>query len=123
MRKVNAIFKRKCNQQCVALTLRMPRLRFYTAILYGVYVGQRSHAKRSRLNASAISSTVDLQSVRIFHGSVWFVRAIGFTYFLWHAQTIRFHEIFERSVNPLYSGFQLRSNIPWKRMVCPCHRK
>ena len=35
----------------------MPRLRFYTAILYGVYVGQRSHAKRSRLNASAISST------------------------------------------------------------------
>ena len=40
----------------IALTLRMPRLRFYTAILYGVYVGQRSHAKRSRLNASAISS-------------------------------------------------------------------
>ena len=40
----------------IALTLRMPRLRFYTAILYRVYVGQRSHAKRSRLNASAISS-------------------------------------------------------------------
>ena len=35
-------------------------------------------------------------------GSVWFVRAIGFAYFLWHGQTIRFHEIFERSVNPLY---------------------
>ena len=42
--------KRKCNQQYlrlkIALTLRMPRLRFYTAILYGVYVGQRSHATR-----------------------------------------------------------------------------
>ena len=57
------------------------------------------------------SVTVDLQSVRIFHGSVWFVRAIGFAYFLWHGQTIRFHEIFERSVNPLYSGFTERSNI------------
>ena len=58
-----------------------------------------------RSNAAAINCTVDLQSVRIFHGSVWFVRAIGFAYFLWHAQIIRFHEIFERSVNPLYSGF------------------
>ena len=38
---------------------------------------------------------MDLQSVRIFHGSVWFVRAIGFAYFLWHAQTIRFHEIID----------------------------
>ena len=44
---------------------------------------------------------VDLQSVRIFHGSVWFVRAIGNRQNLWHGQTIRFHEIFERSVNPL----------------------
>ena len=44
-------------------------------------------------------NTVDLQSVRIFHESVWFVRAIGFAYFLWHAQTIRFHEIFERKLN------------------------
>ena len=23
----------------------------------------------------------------------------------------------------MYRGFQLRSNIPWKRMVCPCHSK
>ena len=46
-----------------------------------------------------VISTVDLQNVRIFHGSVWFVRAIGFSYFLWHAQTIRFHEIFERKLN------------------------
>ena len=48
-----------------------------------------------------IICTVDLQSVRIFHGSVWFVRAIGNRQNLWHGQTIRFHEIFERSVNPL----------------------
>ena len=41
-------------------------------------------------NATEIRCTVDLQSVRIFHGSVWFVRAIGFAYFLWHGQTIRF---------------------------------
>ena len=57
---------------------------------------------KTRNGTGQARDTVDLQSVRIFHGSVWFVRAIGFAYFLWHAQTIRFHEIFERSVNPLY---------------------
>ena len=46
--------------------------------------------------------TADFSCVRIFYGSVWFVRAIGFAYFLWHAQTIRFHEIFERNLNSLY---------------------
>ena len=56
-----------------------------------------------------VCCTVDLQSVRIFHGSVWFVRAIGNRQNLWHGQTIRFHEIFERSVNPLYSGFTERT--------------
>ena len=35
-------------------------------------------------------ATADFSCVRIFHESVWFVRAIGNRPNLWHAQTIRF---------------------------------
>ena len=42
--------------------------------------------------------TADFSCVRIFRGSVWFVRAIGNRLNLWHAQTIRFRRNIQTQV-------------------------
>ena len=65
--------------------------------------------------------TANFSCVRIFRGSVWFVRAIGKRQNLWHGQTIRFRRNGKTSEIRCTVDFSSVRTFRRKRMICACY--